>query len=217
MGEFVIDLSEAAFGYNGKLVVDRAKLRIHEGELTGIIGRNGTGKSTLLKGLLGLIQPYYGAIQIHGFPGVNTTTQLRKFLGYVPQRSSLNCRFPAVVKDVVLMGLYAKLAFFQRPKRPEHDKVEAILEQMEISQLANVQVGQLSGGEFQRMLIARALIAEPRILCLDEPTAAIDEASEVRIFDFITSLVRAQGVTVVLVSHNQSEVRKRADRVLVLN
>lgn len=210
-------MSEVAFGYKGKLVIGGVDLQIHEGELIGIAGGHGTGKSTLLKGLLGLVKPLYGQIQIFGFPGVTTISKLKRHLGYVPQAPALDWRFPVVVREVVLMGKDARLGLRKRPLLKECQKVERLLVDLEIGDLSTVPIQHLSDEELRRMLIARALATEPRILCVDQPTAALDEPSEVAILDLLAFLVKSRGLTVVLVGNDQAKMLHRADRVVSLD
>lgn len=207
MNKFTVEIAEAAFGYNAIPVIKGINLIISEGDFVGIIGPNGCGKSTLLKGLIGLLKPLAGEVRVSG-------GDLRTNLGYVPQRSSLDIRFPALVKDVVVMGLYRKLTFFERISKADWNIVHAALGELGIEHLANQRVSELSGGQFQRMLIARALISRPKIICLDEPTSNIDQESETRIFELLSSLGPKYQTAVVLVSHNSNYVREKADRIV---
>ncbi|MDR3172313.1 MAG: metal ABC transporter ATP-binding protein [Treponema sp.] len=203
-----------SFSYKDVPVLENAGFHIHEGECIALVGPNGSGKTTVLKLLLGLEKPQTGTIEILGdaarrFPG---TFRGRDQVGYVPQQAAFDRAFPIVVRDVVKMG---RLHPFSR-KYGAEDKaaVEAALEQVEITVLAERPYRSLSGGQRRRVLVARALAAKPALLILDEPTANMDAESEERLF---TTLSKLKGqTTILIVTHDRDFVSSLTDRVLCM-
>jgi len=187
-------------------------LDVLEGEYLGIIGPNGGGKSTLLKTMLGLLPPSEGSINIYG----NIPQNSRKFVGYVPQSTSVDKQFPITLYEVVLSGcLKPKLSLFAHYSEADRDFVKQLLKRVGLLHLANRQVSQLSGGEFQRMLIARALATKPRLLLLDEPTASVDAVSREQIFNLLAELNKE--MTIILVTHDLLAVSSQVSRLACLN
>jgi len=198
--------------YNRTPALSDVCLDVADGEFLGIIGPNGGGKSTLLKAILGLIPVDSGAVQIYGEEVKNRKTSV----GYVPQFAALDRRFPITVFEVVLTGtLKPGLSPFHRYKSEDRERAEKTLEQVGISALAGRQISELSGGEFQRMLIARALAVQPKLLLLDEPTASVDAASREHIYELLGKL--NQKITIVLVTHDLLAVSSQIHRLACLN
>jgi zinc/manganese transport system ATP-binding protein len=194
-------LREVSFGYDGRPVLKGVTLSIEQGEFCALLGPNGAGKTTLLRGMLGLIPILAGRVE-YGFD--------RRVYppGYVPQRESLDPVFPLTVLEVVLMGTFARLRPLQPAGRRQHRLATECLAQVGLESIATQPFWPLSGGQKERVLIARALAAEPRLLLLDEPTAGVDPGATVAIMDVIVRLNREQGLTVVLVSHQLRIVRQ---------
>lgn len=187
-------------------------LNVRVGEYLGIIGPNGGGKSTLLKAILGLIPALEGTVRIFGKP----VLEGRKHVGYVPQFSTMNKRFPITLEEVVLTGRVPKgIAPFFRYKAEDWDIAHFMMQRMGIDKLARRQACQLSGGEFQKMLIARALTTRPKLLILDEPTASVDVASREQIYELLDQLHRE--MTIVMVSHDMSAIASQVSEVACLN
>ncbi len=206
----IIEFNNVNFKYDKDIIIDSAHFAISENEFTGIIGPNGGGKTTLLKLLLGILQPSSGTISILG----KSAKYARKDIGYMPQYLQYDKQFPATVLDIVLMGrLTNKLFTFYSNK----DKEIAMnsLEQMEVAHLANTMFSELSGGQRQRILIARALASEPKILLLDEPTANIDPALEDKFYNLLKKL--AGSMTIVSVSHDLRFVMNIVEKVICIN
>ncbi len=187
-------------------------LDVGEGEYLGIIGPNGGGKSTLLKAILGLIAPTSGTVEVFGKkPGGG-----RAPVGYVPQFASVDKRFPITLTDVVLSGRLPKgLAPFFAYTGRDRETARALIERVGLSALAKRRISDLSGGEFQRMLIARALAVEPRLLLLDEPTASVDAAARAQIYELLFELNRE--MTIILVTHDLLAVSSQVRRLACLN
>ena len=187
-------------------------LNVEEKEFLGIIGPNGGGKTTLLKAILGLVQPRSGTIRIFG----ETGDAARRNIGYVPQFSRFDRRFPISVEEVVLMGrMTGRNPWLVRYDSRDRRMVDELLGRLDIADLKTKQIGQLSGGQLQRVLIARALAVEPRILVLDEPTASVDSGSKTRIYEILKEL--NQDITILIVTHDLSAVSSNIDRIACLN
>ena len=212
MTTWALEIEDLTVAYHSKPAVWDVDITIPEGVLVGVIGPNGAGKSTLLKAALGLIPKATGHITFYGKP----YTQARAWIGYVPQRGSVDWDFPTTALDVVRMGLYGKLGWFKRVGKNETDLAMSALEQVGMADYAHRQIRQLSGGQQQRTFLARALVQDARIYFMDEPFVAVDAVTEKAIVAILQSL-RAQGKTVVVVHHDLQTVAEYFDWVTMLN
>lgn len=214
-----IDIQSLNFSYGSVATLSNIELQIAEGEFLGIVGPNAGGKSTLLKLILGLLQPQTGRISIFGC----SPRSASPLLGYVPQYPSFPRDFPITVEQVVLLG---RLGMGQRggwwqtlwPGRTsaaDRDAVQRALTEVEAGDIAKRQIGSLSGGQLQRVLLARAIVGEPRILILDEPTANIDQRLESEIFDLLKEL--NERMTILVVSHDIAFISSYVSRVACIN
>jgi len=207
-----ISLTGVNVFYGEEQALEDINLEVEEKEFLGILGPNGAGKSTLLKVILGLIEPATGKIRIFG----SKLEQKRDLLGYVPQGANFNQQFPVSVLDVVLMGrLDNKIQLFKSYSPADKEKAVDLLEKLSIYDLKDRQIGQLSGGQLQKVLIARALAAEPEILLLDEPTASIDADTKTEIYSLLKEL--NEEITIVNVTHDMSAVSSHFDNIACLN
>ena len=206
-----IEFFDVDFAYGVVPVLEKVSLRVEAGEFWALLGPNGGGKSTLLKLALGLLHPDRGRILILG----KTPSEARDRIGYVPQFATFPRDFPLAVDQVVLQGRLQARNWW-RPMSKAH-KLAAMdsLERTGIAYLAKRPIGALSGGQLQRVLIARALAAEPELLLLDEPTAHVDTDGEANFFDMLASL-RTQ-MAIVMVSHDVGLVSGHVDRIACLN
>ena len=187
-------------------------LDVQQGAFLGMIGPNGGGKTTLLNGILGLLPLSAGTVEIFG----KTPQAARSLVGYVPQHTTLNRRFPITVADAVLAGRVPPgIRPFFRYTAEDRDMAQQVIRQLGLDRLAKRQASQLSGGEFQRMLLARALVSQPKLLLLDEPTANVDAPSRVQIFELLQAL--RQDMTIVLVSHDLLELVTQVDSIACIN
>ncbi len=211
----LLQLSEVTLGYPGVIALPDLNFQINRGEFLGIIGPNGSGKSTLLKGILGLIRPLEGDIFLFGTS--NRNHDIQKKIGYVPQKNKSEAGFPASVKEVVMMGLYSQIGWLRFPKAVHHQLVEQSLARVGMADLSHRPIGELSGGQFQKVMIARALVNNPELLVLDEPTAAVDISAQRSILELLEKLNREQGMTILIVSHDINEIVHFCDRILLLN
>ncbi len=196
---------DVSFSYGETLVLDRARFHLHEGEFAALVGPNGAGKTTVLKLLLGLAKPSSGRISIFGLSPEESRSQV----GYVPQAASFDAAFPISVRQVVRMG---RLGGGGRRLAPEDAAAaDRALEAADVADLADRHYAALSGGQRRRVLVARALAAEPRLLFLDEPTANMDAESEARLFSVLGSLKGK--ATILIVTHDTGFVSALTDSV----
>jgi zinc transport system ATP-binding protein len=183
-------------GYDGDVILEGISLQVRPLDFVGLIGPNGGGKTTLLRVLLGLLPPMRGTVRIQGRSPVEARTRI----GYVPQTAEFDRRFPIRVWDVVEMGRLGVRGLLKRFTRRDDQIVETALERVGLRDLARKPVGELSGGQLQRALIARALATEPDILLLDEPTSNVDPGIEGGIYELLRELNRE--ATILLVTHD---------------
>ena len=182
------------------------------GEYLGIIGPNGGGKSTLLKAILGLVPPSSGTVQLFG----NDAGDKRAMMGYVPQFAAMDKSFPITVIEVVLTGrLKSGLSLFFKFSSNDKKTAHELLDKVGIADLSDRRISELSGGEFQKMLIARALAVNPKLLLLDEPTASVDAGSRVQIYNLLDELNKE--MTIILVTHDLLAVSSQVRRLACLN
>ena len=207
----MIDIKDLSVSYRDRLALERLSLKITGPTITGIIGPNGAGKSTLLKGMLGIID-HQGQTLLDDKPLEKELEQV----AYVEQKINIDYNFPIKVKECVSLGLYPKIKLFHKLKSKDWDKVAAALDLVGLTDYADRQISQLSGGQFQRVLIARCLVQEADYIFLDEPFVGIDSVSEEIIMDTLRQL-RDQGKTILIVHHDLSKVASYFDQIILLN
>jgi len=198
-----VEFHDVTVAYGRRPVLWNIDLAVSAPGLFGIIGPNGAGKSTLLKAALGLVPLAGGSVRLFGRP----LAEVRRRIGYVPQRETVDWDFPVNVMDVVLMGTYGRLGWFRRPGPTERGLARAALERVGLADLAARQIGRLSGGQQQRVFLARALAQDADLYFLDEPLAGVDARSQEQIFHVLDEL-RRSGRLVVVVHH---DLRTAAD------
>ena len=197
--------------YNENKVLKDIQLEVIPGRITGIIGPNGAGKSTLIKAILNIV-PHSGEILINGEV---SKKQLKK-IAYVEQKSDIDHTFPIKVKECVSLGTYTGLKLFQKLGAKEWSRVSEALQKVNLLDYENRQIGELSGGQFQRVLLARCLVQEADYIFLDEPFVGIDSISEKIIMNILQDL-KSQGKTILIVHHDLSKVREYFDDIVILN
>lgn len=206
----IVIVENLFFSYLHTLVLSDVSLHVDEGEFIGLIGPNGGGKSTLIKLIMGFFRPIRGKILVFGEPPGNRTGSESR-IGYVPQAMRFDKEFPVSVLEVVLSGIVSRLPWYGHFSKKDKQQALDILESMELSGLADRAFGMLSGGQAQRVLIARALISDPQLLILDEPTAGVDSKAEANIYDTLKKLKGK--MTILMVTHNLHAAVNQVDRL----
>jgi zinc transport system ATP-binding protein len=212
----IIDIRDLDFAYEQRLVLKHVTLPVEVGTTLGVIGPNGGGKTTLLRLLLGLLQPTRGTVRVAELTGP-AAVRRGDLIGYLPQRPHVADNFPLNVRQFVQLGLCGKTGLLRAFAKGDVDFVEGMLARVGIADLAVQPIGSLSGGQLQRAFIARALAARPKILLLDEPTTGIDRSGQEKFIEFLQALKAELGLTIVLVSHDLRTVVELSDRVACLN
>ena len=212
----LVDLEQLDFGYARQPVLAGINLRVDPGTTLGLIGPNGGGKTTLIRLLLGLLEPTAGRVRVAGLPPAKAIAR-GDVIGYLPQNPPQSSRLPLSVRQVVRLGLAGKTGILRSYRREDLDFADALLERVGVADMADRPVGALSGGELQRVYIARALAPRPKLLLLDEPTTGIDRGGQHRFIDFIQGLKADLGLTIVFVSHDLRAVSSMSDRIACLN
>ncbi len=206
-----IEVHDVSFSYGGPLVLEHVDLAIETGEFFGLVGPNGGGKSTLLKIILGLLHPQAGRVQVLGA----SPEAARRRIGYCAQHVRFAREFPITVEQVVLLGRLGRTPRFGGWSREDRRRAGAALSACEIAHLARRPLANLSGGELQRVLIARALACDPELLILDESTANVDHHAGVEIFELLRRLSSA--MTIIVVSHDIGFISSYVTRVGCIN
>ena len=207
----IVEINNVTFTYNGETAVENVNLEILQGDFMAIIGPNGGGKTTLLKLILGLLKPDTGDIRISG----QSPQKASASIGYVPQDVNINRSFPITAMDVVLMGKLTPKKRWARKTSSNRQEALAALERLEMASLAEKKIGELSGGQCQRVFIARALVTQPQLLLLDEPTASIDTKGQAEFFEILKDI--NQDVTIAVVSHDLLAVSRYVKSVACVN
>ena len=203
-----LELEKVTLISRGQTILEDVTLKLEPNSFLGLIGPNGAGKTVLLKIILGLIQPTSGSVKIFG----KSPRDARRDMSYVPQYAHFDSDFPIKVIDVVLMG---RLGRGRRIDASDKEKAMAALEKMELKDLAETHIGKLSGGQQQRVLIARALVAEPKLLLLDEPTASLDSKVGTNVYQVLGEL--SGQMTIILVSHDIGAISSQVKTIACLN
>ena len=205
-------VSQMTVAYQKKVVLQNVSFTIPKGKLIGIIGPNGAGKSTLIKSMLGLVPPISGKVEMFG----ENYEKQKKNIGYVPQKESVDWDFPTDALDVVTMGRYGKMGWFNRPTRQDKEMARQCLEKVGMSEYSHRQISQLSGGQQQRVFLARALAQEAELYFMDEPFAGVDAATEKAIISLLMEL-KEEGKTVLVVHHDLNTVKDYFDWIMLIN
>ncbi len=214
MDNNVLEFKAVSFKYERENILNEISFEVKKGDFLGIIGENGTGKTTLMRIILGFLHPSEGEVKIFG-------ENARKFknterVGYVSQKAnSFAGGFPATVEEIVSASLYAKHGFLKFPKKADRQAVDEALCQVGMLKHKKRLIGNLSGGEQQRVFIARTLVKKPEILILDEPTVGVDVKSVVMISDIIKE-INAKGTTVLMTNHDTHALKRDATKLLTL-
>ncbi|MGE5670448.1 MAG: metal ABC transporter ATP-binding protein [Fibrobacterota bacterium] len=208
----VIELDKVDFGYTSDLAIRNVSFSVQAGDFLGIIGPNGGGKTTLLRLVLGMLCPIHGNVLLLG----DTPRKTRHNAGYVPQETNINKEFPIIVHDVVMTGLTTSKGFWRPFTKQQHMQADAILDKHGLLPFRKRRISELSGGQRQKVLLSRALVSNPSILFLDEPTASVDTTGEDEIYQHLVAINNA-GTTIVLVTHNIGVMSKYIKSVACVN
>jgi zinc transport system ATP-binding protein len=212
----ILKVENLSAGYGQGEVIKGVTFEVEAGDFIGLAGPNGAGKSTLMKVILGLISPSSGTISLFGedirsFRGWN-------LIGYLPQRAtSYNPLFPASVREVVSLGLLSRKRFPKSLSRKDMVLVDEAMERLGITSLGDGTVGELSGGQQQKVFLARALVSKPRLLVLDEPSTALDPQSRASFYEMIKSFNVHDGITVIMITHDTGNIGEHAKKLLYLD
>ncbi|MFH2057266.1 MAG: ABC transporter ATP-binding protein [bacterium] len=207
----VVELEQVTFGYNSKPVITAVSLQLKERDFVWVVGPNGGGKTTMIRLILGLLRPQQGTIRVFG----KSPEAVRERIGYMPQQVHLDAHFPFTVLDVALMGRLGCARRFGPYRRRDREIALEALQQVGLLELSRRPLRELSGGQLRRLLIARALAAEPELLILDEPTANLDRKVERELFELLHQL--NEQLTIILVSHDPAFVSDFVEEVVCVN
>ncbi len=212
----VLEIKNLSFAYGTSEILSGVSFQVDKGNYIALAGPNGAGKTTLIKTILGLIGKPHGAVKIFGNDFENFTDW--KKIGYLPQRvNAFNPLFPATVKEVVGLGLLSKKSYPKKFTKKDEEKIKEMLSLMAISNLQDTPVAELSGGQQQRVFLARALASDPELLILDEPSTALDPQTRQHFFELVEKLNKEKGVTIILITHDTSQVGNYANKLLYLD
>jgi ABC-type Mn2+/Zn2+ transport system ATPase subunit len=211
-GPIVVALRDVSASYGETPALEHVSLEVTAGSLVAVVGPNGAGKSTLLKLIAGLLRPWRGEVQVFGQrPG-----QMGPRIAYVPQAELVDWHFPVAVDQVVMMGRYPRLGPFRRPGRDDAREVQEALAKVHMTDVADRQIGSLSGGQRRRVFLARALASQADLFLLDEPVTAIDATTQEEIMDLLGEEA-ARGKTVIASTHDLACAAQCFQRVLAVN
>ncbi len=211
----IIEVKNLNFRYADNTILENLDFKISTGDFVSLIGANGTGKSTLLKLLLGELFTNTGEILIFN-------TKIQNFrdwsnIGYVPQNGlAANSDFPATVEEIVMSNLFSKIGLFRFPKKKHKELVYSTLELVGMADYSKRLMSQLSGGQLQRVLLARALVNSPKLMILDEPTTGVDSANVYSFYELLSSLNEKENLTILMVSHDIAIASNYVSRTLCL-
>lgn len=212
----IIEVKNLSIFYDKSEILNNISLTIENGDFIGLAGPNGAGKTTLVKALLGLIPLTIGEIKL--FDETQNKFNDWNKIGYLPQKNStINALFPATVLEIVMLGLMSQKKFPKRIIKTDKIKAKEILKKLEISSLENRMIAELSGGEQQKVLLARALVSSPELLIFDEPSTALDPQSRESFFSLIEKLNKEDGIAIILITHDTAYIGQYANKLLYLN
>lgn len=208
----VLDVKGVYFGYDKKYVFEDVNLTVFKGDFLGIVGPNGSAKSTLIKIILGILKPQKGTVTLLNSP-IERFNQWGK-IGYISQRvQNFNSAFPATVEEIVGANLYNQMGFLKFLNEKHKAKIKKALSIVNMSDYQNHLIGNLSGGQQQKVFIARTLISNPEIIFMDEPLVGVDVQSQEQFYRLMEKLNKDLGITLVMASHDIGVITNKANRV----
>ena len=212
LGAEILRVEDVGVRLGGRQILDEVSFGVNAGEFAGLIGSNGAGKTTLLRVILGLVSPSSGAVLVAGHP----RSRRNPMIGYVPQKIELDPDIPLRARDLIGLGVDGHRFGMPRPSTDRNGRIEEMLAAVDATAFADARVGNLSGGEQQRVMIAHALISRPRLLLLDEPLANLDLRSGQEVVRLLARIAVDQGVAVLLSAHDMNPLLPVIDRVVYL-
>lgn len=210
MSNKLVELTDITAGYDGTVAIENVAFSVREQDYIGIIGPNGGGKTTLLKVILGILQPFSGKVSLPGSPDGK-----RDFIGYLPQINNIDKKFPITVQEVVLSGIMSRKGIFTRYTKEDKLLVRELLANTGIDHLRKKVIGELSGGQMQRAFLCRALISKPKLLMLDEPNTYVDNKFEGELYELLAKL--NQKMAIVIVTHDLGTVSRYVKSIACIN
>lgn len=212
--EPVISFENVTVRYQNIIALSQVSVNIYQGDYIGIFGPNGSGKTTFLKTIIGLIEPNNGTVRILGSENIK---KVRSNVGYVPQNISVKKTFPATVLEVVEMGLFGKIGFMKPLRAEDKKQAEEALHMVHLEAYKNRPIGHLSGGELQKVMVARALAPKPKILLLDEPTSALDFMMVKDLMNLLVELNNKLNITIIAINHHLDLLQPYCTRLLLMD
>lgn len=209
----LVELRHVTFGYGAEPALKDVSLHLHPGQFAALVGPSGAGKTSLLKLILSVLQPTRGEVYIDGQA---LDGRPAPQLGYIPQLETVDWNFPVTVEEVVLLGRVRRSGLWPWPSTEDKRRMQTVLEQLEIADLARRHIRDLSGGQQQRVFLARALIAEPDLLVLDEPTAGVDMRTAENVLHMLAGL-NQQGMTILMTTHDLNTAAAHVPWIICLN
>jgi zinc transport system ATP-binding protein len=204
----IIKVANLSYYYDSFPSLDHISFTVDKGDFLGIIGPNGAGKTTLFQCMLGIMNDFSGEINLFGY-NIRQNKKMLQRIGYVPQKKSVEQAFPATVSEIVSLGIIGK--------KINRESIDSAIDFVELGAYRNKRIGELSEGQQQRVIIAKALVKQPDLLILDEPTTGIDSAAQERFYDLLTKLNKDKGITIVWSSHDMNAVEKLASKVACID
>lgn len=206
MHKIVLEVKNLAFTYEKKCVLKDINFTIEDGEYVGIIGENGSGKSTLLNILIGNLKPMHGTVNIYA-----------EKIGYLSQQvRNFNKKFPATVEEIIAANLYSEMGLFKILNKEHKEKIDYVLDLVNMKEYKSRLIGNLSGGQQQRVFVARLLVNDPEIIFMDEPIVGLDEDSIRSFYDIMDKLNSELGITIIMVTHDTMTMGKKAHKIISL-
>ena len=209
----VVELSLVTSDYGNSPAIQDVSLKFWPGQFVAVVGPNGGGKTTLLRTILGTLRPSRGQVRLRGKELEGTALEK---IGYVPQLETIDWNFPITVEEVILMGLFRKNHWFRRTSREDQEKLERVMERLNLAGLGKRHIRELSGGQQQAVFLGRALLGEPELILLDEPTAGLDIRSRDDVIHFLHE-INHRGVAIVITAHDLNWVAAHLPWVICLN
>ena len=204
----IIKVANLSYYYDSFPSLDHISFTVDKGDFLGIIGPNGAGKTTLFQCMLGIMNDFSGEINLFGYD-IRQNKKMLQRVGYVPQKKSVEQAFPATVSEIVSLGIIGI--------KINRESIDSAIDFVELGAYRNKRIGELSEGQQQRVIIAKALVKQPDLLILDEPTTGIDSAAQEKFYDLLTKLNKDKGITIVWSSHDMNAVEKLASKVACID